>query len=193
MASSAPTELTPRAREIVAAARRILEDGGPEALSMRAIAESLGIRAPSLYKHVPDKEALEVALIAEALDEVADAFAAAFEAAVAGAADPLASGARTYREWALAHPHLYRLMMDRPLPRDRLPAGLEDRAGSFLVAATGGDADAARAAFAFAHGMVTLELNGRFPPDADLDAAWLRGIGAFAPPTAPAARRQRRQ
>src|SRR5262249_9711848 len=142
MASSAPTELTPRAREIVAAARRILGDGGPDALSMRAIAESLGIRAPSLYKHLPDKEALEVALIADALEEVGDAF----EVAVTGANDPLESVARTYRAWALAHPHLYRLMMDRPLPRSRLPAGLEDRAGSFLVAATGGDADAARAA-----------------------------------------------
>jgi AcrR family transcriptional regulator len=175
MASSAPAELTPRAREIVAAARQILEEGGPDALSMRAIAERLGIRAPSLYKHVPDKEALEVALIADAFAEIADAF----EKAVAGAPDPLAAVARAYRGWALAHPHLYRLMMDRPLPRDRLPAGLEDRAGSYVVAATGGDADAARAGFAFAHGMVTLELNGRFPPDADLDAAWRRGIEAF--------------
>jgi hypothetical protein len=35
---------------------------------------------------------------------------------------------------------------------------------------------AARAAFAFAHGMVTLELNDGFPPTADLDAAWQRGV-----------------
>jgi hypothetical protein len=27
--------------------------------------------------------------------------------------------------------------------------------------------------------MVTLELNERFPADADLDAAWARGIAAF--------------
>jgi AcrR family transcriptional regulator len=176
MASSAPAELTPRAREIVAAARRILEDGGPDALSMRAIAERLGIRAPSLYKHVPDKEALEVALIADAFADVADAF----EVAVAKTDEPLAAIAHAYRAWALEHPHLYRLMMDRPLPRDRLPEGLEDRTGAYVVAATRGDADAARAAFAFAHGMVTLELNGRFPPDADLEAAWRRGIEAFS-------------
>ena len=177
MASSAPDELTPRAREVVAAARLILERSGPDGLSMRAIAAELGIRAPSLYKHVADKETLEVALIADALAEIGDVF----EDAVAGSDDPLAAVAAAYRSWALAHPHLYRLMMDRPLPRERLAPGLEDRAAAALVAATDGDPDAARAAFAFAHGMVVLELNGRFPPDADLDAAWKRGVYAFRP------------
>lgn len=177
MASSDADDLSPRAREIVAAARRILERSGPEALSMRAIAEDIGIRAPSLYKHVADKETLEVALISDALTELGDVFGAA----VAGSDDPLDSLAAAYRGWALGHPHLYRLTMDRPLPRERLAPGLEDRAAAAVVAATGGDPDAARAAFAFAHGMVVLELNDRFPPGADLDAAWRCGIDAFRP------------
>jgi AcrR family transcriptional regulator len=188
MACSAPDDLTPRAREIVAAARLILEQSGPDALSMRAIAEELGIRAPSLYKHVADKETLEVALIADALAETA----VVFESATAGSDDPLAAIAAAYRGWALAHPHLYRLMMDRPLPRERLPAGLEDRAAASLVAATEGDPDAARAAFAFAHGMVVLELNDRFPPGADLTAAWKRGVDAFRPKPRPIKRREGR-
>jgi hypothetical protein len=51
----------------------------------------------------------------------------------------------------------------------------------------GGDGDLARAAFAFAHGMTILELNGRFPPGADLDAAWRRGLaGLLASNPAPA-------
>lgn len=144
---------------------------------MRAIADRLGIRAPSLYKHVADKETLEVAFISDGLAEIAGVF----ERAVAGSDDPLASVASAHRGWAFDHPHLYRLMMDRPLPRDRLIPGLEDRAAAVLVAATGGDPDAARAAFAFAHGMVVLELNNRFPPGADLDAAWRRGVDAFRP------------
>jgi Bacterial regulatory proteins, tetR family len=44
MASSVP-ELTPRAREIVATARSLLESDGPDALSMRRIADALGIKA----------------------------------------------------------------------------------------------------------------------------------------------------
>ena len=59
----APDQLTPRAREIVDAARTLLEQEGSKALSMRRIAESLGIRAPSIYKHLPDKDALEAAII----------------------------------------------------------------------------------------------------------------------------------
>jgi hypothetical protein len=33
--------------------------------------------------------------------------------------------------------------------------------------------------FAFAHGMTILDLDNRFPEDADLDAAWLRGLNAL--------------
>jgi AcrR family transcriptional regulator len=170
MASSA-LDLTPRAREIVAAARELLEAEGPEGLSMRRVAERVGIRAPSIYKHLPDKEALEAALISAGFEEWADAFEAAGET-------PEEVG-RTYRAYALAHPHLYRLMTERPLARERLAPGVEERAARPIVEAVGGDPDAARAVWAFAHGMTILELNGRFPPGADLDAAWATGMRAF--------------
>jgi hypothetical protein len=69
-------------------------------------------------------------------------------------------------------------MTERPLPRERLPSGVEARAAAPLLEAAG-DQDRARAVWAFAHGMVILELNGRFPADADLDAAWQAGITAL--------------
>jgi len=166
--------LSPRAGQIVAAARELLEEEGAEALTMRRLAERLGIRAPSLYKHLPDKATLEAAIIAAGLEESA----AAFEAAVEGASRPLAALAGAYRAFALDHPHLYRLMTERPLPRERLPDGVEARAAAPLLRVTG-DPDRARAIWAFAHGMVILELNGRFPADADLDAAWREGIAAL--------------
>jgi len=50
--------LSPRARQIAAAARGLVETDGPEALTMRRFGEKLGIRAPSLYKHLPNKAAL---------------------------------------------------------------------------------------------------------------------------------------
>ena len=77
MASSA-TDLSPRAREIVAAAGELLEREGAEALSMRRLADRLGIRAPSIYKHVSGKEELEAALVSDGFE----ALAAAFEEAV---------------------------------------------------------------------------------------------------------------
>jgi AcrR family transcriptional regulator len=178
-----------RAREVVAEGRRLLEEEGAGALTMRRLAERLGIQAPSLYKHLPDKTALEAAIIAIGMEEAA----AAFEAAVAGVGadagpgrgrpggdDALAALAAAYRAFALAHPHLYRLMNNGPLPRERLPAGLEERTAAPLLRAAGSRARA-RAVWAFAHGMVMLELDQRFPRDADLDAAWRAGIAAFQP------------
>lgn len=171
-----PGSLTPRAQEIVAAARELLEEEGLAALSMRRLADRLGIRAPSIYKHLPDKRALEYAIISSAFEDQAVAFEAALSTT-----DPLTTIAEEYRRFALDHPHLYRLMTERSLERERLEAGVEERAAAAVRAAVGGDVDAARAAFAFAHGMAILELNGRFPPGADLDAAWARGVAALRP------------
>lgn len=164
-----------RRDEIVAAARGLLESEGEGSVTMRAIAQRLGIRAPSLYKHISDKEELEVALVAQGLAEQADLF----EAAVDDAPDPVAAIAADYRAWAGEHPDLYRLMNDRPLPRERLPEGLEMRAIAPLLTALGGDRTRARAVWAFAHGMVALELAGRFPEDADLAAAWAVGLAGI--------------
>ena len=36
-----------------------------------------------------------------------------------------------------------------------------------------------RAAWSLAHGLTILELDGRFPPGADVDAAWVAGLGAI--------------
>ncbi|MFJ9866142.1 TetR/AcrR family transcriptional regulator [Streptomyces sp. NPDC101165] len=169
--------MTPRAREIATAARALLEESGAAALTMRALADRLGIKAPSLYKHFPDKHAVEVELTAQMLTESAETLEAA-EAHTPGSLEALAGA---YRAYALAHPHLYCLAMEQPLPRPELPEGLEDRAALPLLRACAGDLDLARAVWAFAHGMVILEIHGRFPADADLDAAWKRGLKALHP------------
>ena len=178
MASSDPQDLSPRAREIVGIALGLLEEEGPEGLSMRRLAERVGIRAPSIYKHLPDKQALEAAIISVGFELQADAFERAL---VEGAEDQLGALARAYRQFASAHPHLYRLMTERELQREMLTPGVEDRAALPVYEAVGRDPDLARAAWAFAHGMTILELNRRFPPDADLEAAWDRGLDAFRP------------
>lgn len=167
---------TPSRRDqIVAAATALLEAEGPDGLSMRAVAARVGMKAPSLYKHFPDKSDIETAVIADGFRQIAVTFAEAVQGA-----DPLGSLGLAYRAWAQAHPHLYRLMTHKPLRRDDLPVGVEDAAAAPLVQAVGGDPDLARAAWALAHGLASLELAGRFPPDADIDAAWRSGIAAFS-------------
>ncbi|MEU8700328.1 TetR/AcrR family transcriptional regulator [Streptomyces sp. NPDC048680] len=175
MTDLAAPPATDRCRQIVTAARTLLEQEGPEALTMRRLAARVGITAPSLYKHFPDKSSVVNALIGAMLRETAGALEAA-ETADPGSFPALAAAYRTH---ALAHPHLYRLTTGRPLPPD-----LEERAVAPLLRALAGDEDRARAAWAFAHGMVTMELNGRFPAGSDVPAAWEAGIAAFGAPRA---------
>jgi AcrR family transcriptional regulator len=167
--------MSPRRREILKAARELLEAEGLDALSMRNLAERLGIRAPSLYKHFASKDALEAGLISQGFEEQAALFTAALEQSD----EPIVAMAEAYRDYGRHHPHLYRLMYDRSLNRDLLTPDSEDRATAPVIQAAGDDEDLTRALWAFAHGMTILELNDRFPRDADLDAAWKRGLAAL--------------
>ncbi len=161
---------TARQREIVATARALLSDEGVEALTLGRVAQSLGIKPPSLYKHFASKRHLEAALIAEGLSEQA--------AALEAAEGDLRAIAAAYRAYALEHPQLYRLMTERPLPRDLLDPELELRAVGPLRRALR-DPERARTVWAFAHGMVALEIAGRFPRYAELDVAWERALDAL--------------
>jgi AcrR family transcriptional regulator len=175
MSAAAPTS---RREQIVSAARRLLEEDGPEALSMRNVAAEIGIRAPSLYEHVADKRALESAIIAAGLQEQGLAFRAALDADRDG--DPLSVLAQAWRTWARAHPHVYALIYARDLDRtDEAVAEAELYAGTPLREICGGDLVTARVIWAFAHGMVNLELTDRYPPGTDVEALWVRGLGAL--------------
>lgn len=156
-----------RREEITRAARQLLEQEGDEALTMRNLADRLGIKAPSLYKHVKNRQEIETLLAAEALAEMAETLAAESD---------LAGMGRAYRKWALANPGLYRVATTRPLDRENLPEGVEQAAALPLVEAVGGDIDRARALWAQAHGLTLLELDGRFPEGADIEAAWRAGM-----------------
>jgi AcrR family transcriptional regulator len=165
-----------RREEILAAAEAVLVADGADALTMRRLADEVGMQAPSLYKHLRDKDELLAALQARALASMGEA--------LAEAGPDLGRLAAAYRRWGLAHPALYELATGGPLARDRLTPGLEDEVAAPVVAAAGGDEHRARALWAAAHGLIDLELNDRYPPGADLDAAWAAMVAAFTASTA---------
>src|SRR5450631_589068 len=51
---------------LVQAALRDVEPGGPEAISLKALAKKLGVSQPAPYRHFADREALLAAVTAEA-------------------------------------------------------------------------------------------------------------------------------
>jgi AcrR family transcriptional regulator len=165
-----------RVAETVAAARRLLEDDGPGALTMRRLAQELGIRAPSLYKHFASKAAVELAVIEDALFDLGDVTHRALHQP--GTDGPLWCLLTTYRTYCRAHPNLYRLAVSGQFPRHGLSPGLEEWAGNPWFVVTQ-DAPVAQALWSFAHGMVILELDRRYPPGSDLDTTWRAGADAF--------------
>lgn len=94
-------------QEVKDLALRQLAAGGPQTLSVNAIAKDLGVSGPALYRYFDGRDALLTELI---LDAYAD-----LTAAMATGTD-LRSLAVAYRAWALAQPHRYRLLFAAPLP-----------------------------------------------------------------------------
>lgn len=168
---------SPRTQDLVTAAVAILDAEGREALTMRRLADDLGMRAPSLYKHVRDKAMLEAALIEDVMFDIGDVLHDAL--VKPGRKGVVASVLAAYRTHSLAHPNRYRLATSGPLRRDLLPDCLEEWAGQpFFFAA--GDSYRSQALWSFAHGMVILEIDGRYPEGSDLDRTWKAGAAAFS-------------
>lgn len=168
----APETRTTRRQQILDHAEDVLERDGIDALTMRRLANEVGMQAPSLYKHWPDKSALVASLQERAL--------LAFATEMAGTSGNLRAIAKSYRAWALAHPALYDLATRRRLARSSITPGVEEEAAAALLASLDHDEHRSRALWAAAHGLVDLELADRFPPGADIDAAWDALIDAFA-------------
>jgi AcrR family transcriptional regulator len=101
--------------EIKQLARRLLVDGGPSAISLRAIARDMGMTAPAIYRYFASLDALVQELVEDLFDELRGAV----EAVPVDETDPMAQlmeMARALRRWSVAHPAEFALMFGSPLP-----------------------------------------------------------------------------
>jgi AcrR family transcriptional regulator len=174
-----PTPSRTSLEEIVAAARLSLESDGLDGLTMQRVAEAVGVRAPSLYKHVRSRGDL-VRLIA---DDVARQLAAELDAATTG--DPrgdLRAQLEAFRAFAHAQPAAYGLLFaqlpDAWRPDTAVLARSSEAALRTAAALAGPDRalEAARTVVAWAHGFVSMELAGAFRLGGDVDAAFAFGV-----------------
>jgi AcrR family transcriptional regulator len=103
--------------EIKAAALQQLAEGGTGALSLRAVARSVGMTVQSLYHYFDSRDALLTALVTDAHHQLADAVQAAAEST--RGRPPLArrmAATGAYRDWALAHRAEFLLLYGTPVP-----------------------------------------------------------------------------
>lgn len=169
------TGRSPRAAQIVECSRRLIEEGHGDEFTMRRLAEELGMRAPSLYKHFPDKESITNALYVDYLTGLAEAL----EAALAATTDDQAIGrlVRAYRGYSLDNAEVYRFVHYLPYPREQAAEALRRNRRVWLTAA--GDSDLAMAVYAFARGMVDMEIHSLYPLGLSPEPAYEIGVDAF--------------
>jgi AcrR family transcriptional regulator len=169
--------------EIVAAGRELLEAGGLGAVTMQAVAARVGVRAPSLYKRFPSRDALIAAISTATLKELGERLAPLSRGS--DALVGLRALALDYRAFAWANPRAFELLYMN-LPLDSRPS-VEDtaRASAPVLDLAGrlvgpdGALEAARLITAFANGFITMELAGAFRLGGDVDRSYRYGVDAL--------------
>ncbi len=166
------------ARRIAATALRILEREGPEAVSMRRIAEAVGITPMAIYHHYSSREDL-LKTVADAeferLRELSDALLAN-----RGRTVPLANVVDAYVDYAFSRPRVFDYVFSRPrfdarkFPRDfrkRRSPTLNPVADLVAEGMASGRLrrddvwEVALQLWAHAHGYIVLHRAGRFSLD----------------------------
>ncbi|MFG2021641.1 TetR-like C-terminal domain-containing protein [Actinomadura geliboluensis] len=166
---------------VVAAGAALADEVGLANVTMGMLAERLGVRTPSLYKHVKGQEDLNRRIAALALGEAAEAVGGAVQG-YAGR-DALEAAARAFRGFVVAHPGRYAATIGvEPSGSDDPLAAAGQRLLSAFSAVLRGyeikEADtnhALRMLRSLCHGFATLEAANGFQWSTDIDEsfAWL--------------------
>lgn len=169
---------------VVDEAARLVDQTGPEGLSLSALATRLTVAQPSLYKHVAGLDDLHARLASLAASEVVDTV----RRAVTGRAraDAVQALAIAYRRYAREHPGRYRYIL-RPLPGNvehaavsaQLLEVLEAVLAGYGIADASALVDAVRFLRSALHGFVSLEIEGGFAMRRSVDASFDRLVDAL--------------
>jgi len=161
-------------RALLDAAVELLDSGGPDAVTLRAVGARAGVTRGAPYRHFPDKDSLLTAIAAEALDRLADQVQAVRADPRVPPADTLHRALAALMTVGRRQPHLYRLMFASPAGD---PAAIHgavqaaERAWAEFLAIVG-DLVGAQHARRFAallltsaHGITGMEVNGHLSAD----------------------------
>jgi AcrR family transcriptional regulator len=170
---------------VIEAAERLIDEVGLPRLRQADLAARLGVRQPSLYKHIQSSDGLVRSISIRAKNELEYVLARA--AVGRERADALNAISNAYRAWALEHPGRYATIQRVPTPGDA-----EDEAASVSVLQVVLDVlagyeladddaiDAARAWRSALHGFITLESSSGFGLPVDVDRSFHRMVNGLA-------------
>jgi AcrR family transcriptional regulator len=169
---------------VVQEAARLVDEVGPEKLTLAALAQRLGVALPSLYKHIRGLDALLQKVSALSTAELAASLA---DAAVGrSGADAVRALAVAYRGYAQRHPGRYLTTQWVPDADDPDHVAAGDRAVGTIYAilrgyglSSDGAVHAARALRSALHGFIALEHGGGFGPPRDVDLSFDQMVTAL--------------
>ena len=170
---------------IIKTARKLMERGGLDNLSLGSVANKLGIKAPSLYRHIESKGALLHAVIEDTYQDLFKAYEDAIANASDNPVEQLISLAHAQHEFAHANPNAYMLAYEVKDPEVRADPNLLLQRAVILqkiMARISGEEKsltALRGLLAIGHGFIILELNGQFQRGGDLSIAFEESIRAY--------------
>ena len=101
------------------AAEKLFADHGLEAVTMRQLAQALGVSPMTPYRYFADKDAILAAVRARAFDRHGAALEAAYTNTKGDNRAKSRATAEAYVRFALDHPEAYRLMFDIDQPTAR--------------------------------------------------------------------------
>jgi AcrR family transcriptional regulator len=155
---------------IIAAARALYFERGPEAVTMRAVAERVGVTATALYRHFADKDAILREVMGEGSRLLGSHLFRALEAPPP--LERLRATANAYLDFAVAQPQAYRALYEVgeaeegspvQLQRGAMRRFLRDRVREAMdagVVAPGDPDGTAMSVWALLHGLASLHHAG---------------------------------
>ena len=160
---------------VTAAGAALADEVGFTGLSMGLLADRLGVRTPSLYKHVASQADLAHRIAVLAMNEIADAIRDATQGR--SGSEALVAGSHAMRQWVLAHPGRYAAGNAAIVtgPDDPLLPAIQRVLGSWSAMLHGyhlnpdQEIHALRMLRSSLHGFATLEAEGSFQIAADID------------------------
>ena len=172
----------PRARltpaSVTEAGADLVDEVGFDQLSMGLLAERLGVKTPSLYKHVTSQADLAHRIAVLSMDELADAIRDVTQGRAGRGA--LAAGAQAMRMWVREHPGRYAAGNAARVsgPDDPLIPAVDRVLASWAAMLRGYQLDpgqeihAMRMLRSILHGFASLEAGGGFQIAADVDESF---------------------
>jgi AcrR family transcriptional regulator len=175
---------------LIRAGRGIVEDFGPEKLTLREAARRTGVSSMAPYRHFASREALLAAVATEG-------FVALTAQLVTANAQPEPKSALlgqgvAYVRFAMDHPGLFRLMFGADLPHaypdladasEACFAVMAARVAGIMPASVA--PDMALACWCLMHGVASLALDGQLPAEAGAPDALAARLAAMLRPIIP--------